>query len=161
MSELFEHILISDRAVGIVGLQAALDEVAAMAIDNSDRLKVELLRLVRNNNYIPPEAEKSYAQGLLSAYRRYIGQEPEHNAAGLVVRVLGRGCPNCRRLAELTLNALAELELTADVEHVTDPARIAKYGLVGVPALVINGRICSSGRVPTKDQIKRWLEESD
>jgi hypothetical protein len=30
-----------------------------------------------------------------------------------------------------------------------------------VPALVINGRICSSGRVPTKDQIKRWLEESD
>jgi len=161
MSEIIEHITIGDRSVGIVGLRTALDEAAAMAIENSVRLQAELLRLVRQSNYIPPEAEESYAQGLLRAYRRYIDQDTRNGDIGLTVRILGQGCPNCRRLAELTINALAEMELAADMEHVTEPARIAQYGPVGMPALIINGRVCSSGRVPSNEQIKRWLEESE
>ena len=160
MHEVFEHILIADKAVGIIGLKTALEKIAAMAIEDSEQLKGELLRLVRECNYIPPDAEESYARGLLSVYRRYVGQEVKNEDIGLIVRILGQGCPNCRRLAELTMNALAELELAADLEHVTELARIAQYGPVGMPALIINGRVCSSGRVPSKEQIKRWLEES-
>ena len=52
---------------------------------------------------------------------------------------------------------LAELKMPGDLSHVTDPAEIAKYGLMGVPALVINGRVVCVGTVPDRNRIKQWL----
>jgi hypothetical protein len=52
----------------------------------------------------------------------------------------------------------AEMQLPADFEHVRDPLAIIDFGMVAVPGLVVDGRVVASGRVPTKDQMRAWLE---
>jgi len=51
------------------------------------------------------------------------------------------------------------MNLPADFEHVTDIKEIGKYGVMGMPVLIINGKVMSAGRVPTKGKIKEWLSE--
>jgi small redox-active disulfide protein 2 len=77
----------------------------------------------------------------------------------LQVRVLGPGCTNCQRLETETFNALAELDLTADLQPVHDLKKIAEYGTLRTPALVINGKVKCTGRVPAKGEIKRLMLE--
>jgi len=57
------------------------------------------------------------------------------------------------------MDVLAEMTLPAAVEHVTDVREIGSYGVMGTPALVINGKIVSVGTVPSKAKIKEWLNE--
>jgi len=75
------------------------------------------------------------------------------------IKVLGTGCPKCKELEKRTVNALAELGLTADVEKVTDIRKIMEYGILTTPGLVINGKVVSSGRIPRPEEIKGWIEE--
>jgi predicted DsbA family dithiol-disulfide isomerase len=67
------------------------------------------------------------------------------------------GCYNCRALEQTLFDALAELDLAAAVESVTDPVKIKESGIIGLPALIINGKTKVSGRVPSKEEIKRWI----
>jgi len=73
------------------------------------------------------------------------------------IKVLGPGCYNCQQLEKTTINALAELDVAANVTKVTDFKEIAKYTMA-TPGLVIDGKVVSQGRVPTKDEIKRWVK---
>ena len=57
------------------------------------------------------------------------------------------------------MEVLNELNLTADLEHVTDVKKIAAYGIMGSPALLINGKVVSVGQVPSKKQIETWLKQ--
>ena len=57
------------------------------------------------------------------------------------------------------MNALAELNVAADIQKVKDINEIAKYGVIGTPALVINGKVKSSGRIPSLEEIKTWVQE--
>ncbi|MBC2693760.1 MAG: thioredoxin family protein [Desulfobacteraceae bacterium] len=57
------------------------------------------------------------------------------------------------------MELLSEMNLLADMEHVTDVKEIGKYGVMGTPALVINGKVMSVGKVPAKEKIKEWLSE--
>ena len=75
------------------------------------------------------------------------------------IKVLGMGCMRCNTLEKLTIDALAELGIAADVEHVKDLSQIAKYGVMSLPGLVINEKLRVSGRVPKKEEIKMWLQE--
>ena len=159
MSQGLAHIAISGSAIGIAGLKTILQEVASLGIDGEERLKTELLRRVKARNYVPASVETGYAEALLREYRRFIGQEVVEESRSLTIRILGPGCPRCEPLAIEAMSALAELQLAADVEHVKDPMTIAKYGLLVTPALLVNGRVRSFGRVPSKERIKRWLEE--
>jgi len=54
---------------------------------------------------------------------------------------------------------LAELHADADVTKVTDIKEIVAYGIMATPGLVINGKVKSWGRIPSKDEIKKWIEE--
>lgn len=74
------------------------------------------------------------------------------------VKVLGPGCANCQNLGKNVEDALSELGLEAVVEHVTDYAAILGYGIMSTPGLVIDGKVVVSGRVPSKDEIKKWLQ---
>ena len=76
-----------------------------------------------------------------------------------MIRVLGQGCPNCHRLTMEVMASLTQLNLEADLEHVTDINEIAEYGVVGTPALIINKKAKSVGKVPSQSRIKSWLEE--
>jgi small redox-active disulfide protein 2 len=73
------------------------------------------------------------------------------------VKILGTGCARCRRLEQLTREVAAETNTPLEVDHVTDMARILEYPIVGTPALVVQGEVKCSGRIPRKDEIAAWL----
>jgi small redox-active disulfide protein 2 len=66
------------------------------------------------------------------------------------VKILGTGCPNCKRLEKVTRQALDELGVEATVTKVTDMMDILSYKIPATPGLVIDGQVVSYGRVPTK-----------
>jgi small redox-active disulfide protein 2 len=76
------------------------------------------------------------------------------------IKVLGPGCPNCGEVEKRVINALAELNIAADVEKVTDIKRMLSYGILATPGLVINGGTVSSGRIPRIEEIKAWIKEA-
>jgi small redox-active disulfide protein 2 len=76
------------------------------------------------------------------------------------IKVLGTGCANCKNLEKATINALAELNINADVEKVEDIQKIISYGIMRTPALVIDGKVVLSGRVPDKNELKEIIQKS-
>ena len=77
------------------------------------------------------------------------------------VKVLGMGCARCRDLERRVRNILAETGLAADVEKVEDVQKIMTYRIMATPALVINGAVKSAGRIPSVEEIKNWLKETE
>ena len=75
------------------------------------------------------------------------------------VKVLGSGCARCQALERSAKEALAELGMDTKVDHVTDFAQIASYGVMSTPALVIDGKVVSSGRILSKEQVKALLQK--
>ena len=75
------------------------------------------------------------------------------------IKVLGPGCPRCQATEKNVKEAVAESGLDAQVDKVTDVMEIAKYGVFGTPAVVINGEVKSVGKIPSKDEIKAWIEQ--
>ncbi|AZR73188.1 redox-active disulfide protein 2 [Anoxybacter fermentans] len=76
----------------------------------------------------------------------------------LEIKILGSGCANCIKLANLTKEAVDELGLEANIEKVTDMQDILSYGVMRTPGLVVNGEVKASGRVPKKEEIKEILQ---
>lgn len=79
----------------------------------------------------------------------------------LTVKVLGSGCPNCQRLEAETRAALdaANPSIVYELVKVTDYADIMAYGVMSTPALVINEKVVSAGRIPKRQQIVSWALE--
>lgn len=76
----------------------------------------------------------------------------------MIVKILGPGCKNCEHLEKMTRQALADLMLQdAVVEKVTDPREIVSFGVMRTPALVVDGKVVVSGRVPTAAEIQALL----
>jgi len=74
------------------------------------------------------------------------------------IKVLGSGCPNCKVLEANTKKALDEMKKKASVEKVTDMVKIIEYGVMSTPALVVDGKVVSSGRVLSPEEIKKFLK---
>ncbi len=75
----------------------------------------------------------------------------------MLVKVLGPGCKNCVALEKATREALDRLGLDATVEKVTDYATIARYGVMATPALVVDEKVVSAGRVLTPTRISELI----
>ena len=75
------------------------------------------------------------------------------------IKVLGPGCPKCKKTEEIVKEAVAESGVDADVEKVTDVMKIAGYGVMGTPAVVVDGEVKLVGKVPSKDNVKSWLKK--
>ena len=73
------------------------------------------------------------------------------------IKILGTGCPKCQRLEQLTREVATELGVDAQFEHVRDMAQIMKYPVLGTPALVVEGEVKVAGRMPSRDELARWL----
>ena len=74
------------------------------------------------------------------------------------IKVLGSGCANCNRLVKTVEEAAKELGITDPVQKVTDFQEILSYGIMLTPALVVDGQVKFSGRVPKKDEVKKYLQ---
>lgn len=153
------QVTIGERSVGIVGLRKVMEELAKTASGRADEECREFLYGgIAGQNYIPSNLAGEYRDALLRAFRIFTGQVKEEAPAGGVrIQVLGPGCFNCDKMERDVREVLAELEIPGDLSHVTDPSEIAKFGVLGVPALVINGRIVCVGTVPDRNRIRQWL----
>ena len=76
------------------------------------------------------------------------------------IKILGTGCPNCRKLEQVALQAVAESGLDVKVTEVTDIEQIMSYPIASTPALVIDEKVKSFGRIPKKEQIIAWIKEA-
>jgi len=73
------------------------------------------------------------------------------------IQILGSGCAKCRALTAVAEQAARDLGLTYDLEKVTDVKRYPEFGVMFTPALVVDGVVKSSGKVPTIDEAKKYL----
>lgn len=73
------------------------------------------------------------------------------------IQVVGAGCPRCQQTEKNVINACAELNLAADVSHVYDVKEFAKLGVRLTPAVVVDGKVVVSGKVPTVEELKKVL----
>jgi small redox-active disulfide protein 2 len=75
----------------------------------------------------------------------------------MIIKVLGTGCANCKKLEENTRKAVSELGIDATIEKVSDFKEIMAYGVMKTPALVVDGKVKIMGRVPSAEEIKKYL----
>ena len=78
----------------------------------------------------------------------------------LDIKVLGASCPNCLRLKALCDEVVKEKNFQANVQNVTNLDEIAERGVFMTPALVVNNRVLSMGKIPTKSTLIHWLEDT-
>lgn len=73
------------------------------------------------------------------------------------IEILGTGCPNCKKLEQNVQNAVRESGKNAEVSKVADINKIIEYGVMSTPAVVIDGKVKSYGKVVSVEEIKKWL----
>ena len=73
------------------------------------------------------------------------------------LQILGTGCAKCAKLAETTEQAAQALGLSYEIEKVTEIQRIMAFGVMMTPALVVDGVVKVSGKVPSADEIRQML----
>ncbi|MDL2319470.1 thioredoxin family protein [Eubacteriales bacterium OttesenSCG-928-A19] len=80
---------------------------------------------------------------------------------GARVKILGSGCKKCNELEANTKAALTQLGIDSTIDHVTDFAQIAAYGVMTTPALVVDGKVISYGKVLKADEVAALLKKID
>jgi len=78
----------------------------------------------------------------------------------LIIKVLGPGCPNCKKLEAVTRQAVEMTGVQAEILKVTDYANIMEYDILSTPGLVVNEKVVSSGRIPSPAEISTWLADA-
>jgi small redox-active disulfide protein 2 len=161
-SDEISRIKIGKDSIGIIALNLVLAEVAEMSADQTDEeISAELLRRLDKRNYIPESSKEKYGQAFLREFKKFTGQPVEKSDVnGLEIKVLGPGCARCNQLEQDLMAIMAEINMAADVEHITDISEIGSYGVMGTPALIVNGEVKAVGSVPPKIKLKQWLQEA-
>jgi len=159
----YRLVKIDQHRIGIIGLKQAIEQLAETHSEKTDNeVQVALFECLSKKNYIPEPARESYGKAFVREFRKHLGQPYDEAAIdGLEIKVLGPGCAQCDRLEREIMQVLNEINLAADLEHITDIKEIGQYGVMGTPALIINGKVKSVGKVPPKEKIKRWIEDAN
>lgn len=74
------------------------------------------------------------------------------------IEVLGSGCPTCKNLLEIVKKIVEENSIEGEVVYITDIGEVIKRGIMSSPAVMIDGELKASGRVPSEEEIKGWLK---
>ncbi len=74
------------------------------------------------------------------------------------IKVLGPGCPRCQQTEKNVKEAVAEKGIDAKIDKVTDVMEIAKYGVFGTPAVVVDGQVKCVSKIPKKEEVLSWLK---
>lgn len=166
MSEVTQ-IMVGNYRIGVIGLEKAVLDVRKIRFNNKDLdIEQELLNRISKNNYIAPNLRKDFGKALLIEFKRSLGldidtdNQPQQYSSP-DIKVLGPGCSQCNKMESLVIEVLNEINLAASVEHITDIKEIARYGVMGTPALVINSKVAWIGSVPSKAKLKELLESME
>jgi len=73
------------------------------------------------------------------------------------IKILGTGCAKCKSLEEITRKVVRDNGIEASIYKVEDIVEIMKFNIMTTPALVVNGKVVSKGRIPSVDEIKNFL----
>ena len=159
-SEEITQIKVGKTRIGIIGLKQILADVAQTHIGKPENeIESELMKRLTKSNYIPDHAQTAYGQAFLREFKKSIGQAVEETDSNyLEVKVLGPGCSRCNQLEQDIMAVMNEIDLAGSIEHVTDINAIGEYGVMGTPALILNGKVMAVGSVPPKAKLKTWLK---
>jgi Thioredoxin domain len=150
-------IRIGKASIGLIGLDVALNQAAAEGLAEEEAVAF-LFDAVSRQNYIPPGVEKTYRDALRRTYRQHLHPGEQHDEVPMI-RIFGKKCVSCDNLQEVVRDVLNAEGLAADIEKIHDPDEIGRCGILITPAVVINGRLLSSGSWPTRAQIEKWIRE--
>jgi len=75
------------------------------------------------------------------------------------IKILGGGCPRCEKLEQITREAAITLGIEAEFFKVKNMTEIMKYDILETPALVVDEKVKSFGRIPTKEEIMEWMRD--
>ncbi|MBP8645730.1 MAG: thioredoxin family protein [Syntrophobacteraceae bacterium] len=153
------RIRVGHSDVSIIGMRSLLEEMVQTHAEQDDEAVASfMLERLKERNYIPNQVREEYGRAFVREFRKFLGKAvPEETAGGLDIKVLGMGCAQCDSLVQILMQLLTELEIPANLEHIRDIREIARYGVMGVPALIINGKVVAVGSVPPRDKIRKWL----
>lgn len=156
-------VIVDGKTIGIIGLDGVLNDAKSriakgMSIEDAANFA---LNRIKERNYIPLTKKDAY----LKAVIKLLGGDPENtedsqtSSLNLIIRILGPGCVSCNRLEEIVMQVLQQKNIVADIVHVRELDEIWRYGVISTPALVINERIKSTGRLPTQAEVEKWIQE--
>jgi small redox-active disulfide protein 2 len=86
-------------------------------------------------------------------------QAAEEEKSSKGVKILGGGCAKCNQLEAATIEALTELGMDTTIDHVKEDEKIAAYGVMTTPALVVDGKVVSYGKILKKDEVIKILKD--
>lgn len=152
-------VTIGGHSIGLFDLEEIFQEVKVSALSDSELLKDLILEKVKAKNYIPSKAMPVYREDLYEEYLVFTGELAKRRSSSSApeVRLLGVGCANCEKIDEMIKNILARESIGVDYQYVTDINEIARAGIMGTPALMVNGAVLLSGHLPEEKQLEEIL----
>jgi small redox-active disulfide protein 2 len=75
----------------------------------------------------------------------------------MLIQILGPGCSRCHETERRVVNTVSRLGIAADIRKVTDMKEIMSFGVLGTPAVVIDGKVKCHGRIPAAEEIEKWV----
>ena len=156
------QIRVGNSPVGIMGFKNVMEDMVEDYKEKPDReVTEELLKRLGKRNYIPQKARENYGKAFLREFKKFLGKPvEEEEGEGLRIKLLGPGCVQCDRLEQELMQVMSETGIIADMEHIRDIKEIGKFGVMGTPALIINGKVKSVGKVPPRASLIQWLKEA-
>jgi hypothetical protein len=156
----YRLVLVGNTQVGLIGLKGIFEELKSQRNQPEATLKEMLVERAKGENYIAPSVKEEYKKALFREFRKFLGEKVEEDKKDfLEVFLLGLGCFSCHQLEKDIVAVLSETGIQASFNFITDSSLMTQYGGLPMPALIINGKVKSKGVVPTKLQVKKWLEE--
>lgn len=156
------QVRVGDFTTGVIGLKSVLQDMAGEWAEKPDALvAAQLVERLSVKNYIADGAKVAYGMAFLREFKKFTGKPYTEEAPNeLEIKILGPGCANCDRLEREMIEAVSELDVPARIDHIRDISEIGSYGVMGSPALIINGKVKAVGRVPMKSELRKWLMEA-
>jgi len=113
------QIKVENYSVGIMGLNAALKDMAEAYAERPDPEAAEaLVTRLSKKNYIPQKAREPYKKAFLREFKKYLGKPfEEEGPTGLEIKVLGPGCPQCDGLEQELMTVVSQIQITANIEQ--------------------------------------------